>query len=85
MSTARTSLEDQVPGTQVTRQHPRTSKLFEREHAYAARLVQIAAAIRTAVRSTVAVKLPENEPPESREDGIAAGVGVQQQEHGSGS
>ena len=85
MSTARTSLEDQAPATQVTRQHPRTSKLFEREHAYAARLVQIAAAIRTAVRSTVTVKLPENEPSESREDGITAGVGVQQQEHGSGS
>ena len=85
MSTARTSLEDQPPATQVTRQHPRTSKLFEREHAYAARLVQIAAAIRTVVRSTVTVKLPENEPPESPEDGITAGVGVQLQEHGSGS
>jgi hypothetical protein len=85
MSTARTSLEDQPPATQVTRQHPRTSKLFEREHAYAARLVQIAAAIRTVVRSTVTVKLPENEPPESREDGITAGVGVQLHEHGSGS
>ncbi len=85
MSTARTSLEDHAPATQVTRQHPRTSKLFEREHAYAARLVQIAAAIRTVVRSTVTVKLPENEPPESREDGITADVGVRQQEHGSGS
>jgi len=85
MSTARTSLEDQPPATQVTRQHPRTSKLFEREHAYAARLVQIVAAIRTVVRSTVTVKLPEDEPPESREDGITAGVGVQLQKQGSGS
>jgi hypothetical protein len=85
MSTARTSLEDQPPAAQVTRQHPRTSKLFEREHAYAARRVQIAAAIRTVVRSTVTVKLPENEPPESPEDGSTAGVGVQLQEHGSGS
>ena len=84
MSTARTSLEDQPPATQVTRQHPRTSKLFEREHAYAARRVQIAAAIRTVARSTVTVKLPENEPPESPEDGITAGVGLQQQEHGNG-
>jgi hypothetical protein len=85
MSTARTSLEGQPPATQVTRQHPGTSKLFEREHAYAARRVQIAAAIRTVARSTVTVKLPENEPSESREDGITAGVGVQLQEHGSGS
>ena len=46
-----------APATQVTRQHPRTSKLFERDHAYAARLVQIAAAIRIVVRSTVTVKL----------------------------
>jgi hypothetical protein len=37
------------------------------------------------VRSTVTVKLPENEPPESPEDGITAGVGVQLKEHGSGS
>ena len=85
MSTARTSLEDLAPATQVTRQHPRTSKLFEREHAYAARLVQIAAAIRIVMRSTVTVKPKENEPPESREDGITAGVGVQLQEHGGGS
>ena len=85
MSTERTSLEDQPPATQVTRQHPRTSKLFEREHAYAARLVQIVAAIRTVVRFTVTVKLPEDEPPESREDGITAGVGVQLQKQGSGS
>lgn len=84
MSAARSSLEDQAPATKVTRQHPRTSKLFEREHAYAARLVQIAAAIRTVVQSPVTVKLPENEPPESREDGITAGVGVQLQEHDSG-
>ena len=84
MSSARTSLEDQPPSTQVTRQHPRTSKLFEREHAYAARLVQIATAIRTGVRSTVTVKLEENGPSESREDGITTGVGVQPQEHGSG-
>jgi hypothetical protein len=85
MSTLRTSLEDQAPTTQVTRRHPPTSKLFEREHAYAARLVRIAAAIRTVVRSTVTVKLQENEPPESPEDGITAGVGVQLQEHRGGS
>jgi hypothetical protein len=85
MSTVRTSLEDQPPGAQVTRQNPRTSKLFEREHAYAARLVQIAADISTVVRSTVTVKPPENEPPESREDGITTGIGVQLQEDGSGS
>jgi hypothetical protein len=84
MTTARTSLEGQPPATQVTRQHPRTSKLFEKEHAYAARVVQIAAAIRTVVQSTVTVKLPENEPPESQEDGITTGGGVQPQEHGGG-
>ena len=48
MTTARTNLEHVIPAAgypdQVARHHPRASKLFEEDHAYAARLVQIATA-----------------------------------------
>ena len=55
MTTARTSLE-QPTSTMghpdpATRHHHRPSKLFEKDHAYAARLVQTATAIRSVVRS----------------------------------
>ena len=56
MTTARTSLEHVTSAAghpdRAARHHPRASKLFEKDHAYAARLVQIATAIqqRGAVR-----------------------------------
>jgi hypothetical protein len=37
---------------QAARHHHRASTLFEKDHAYAARLVQTATAIRSVVRST---------------------------------
>ena len=55
MTTARTSLEDHTSAAvhpdQASRHHRRASALFEKDHAYAARLVQTAAAIRSVVRS----------------------------------
>jgi len=56
MTTARTSLEHHTSAAgqpdQAARRHHRASKLFEKDHAYAARLVQIATAIGSVVRST---------------------------------
>lgn len=90
MSIARTSLEDHTPATagdpdQVTRHHLRASKLFEKEHAYAARLVQITTSIRNVVRSTITMKLHGEEPSEIQQhDGITGDVVTQPREHGSG-
>ena len=89
MSIARKSLEDYTPAAghpdQVARRHPRASKLFEKEHAYAARLVQIAPAIRSVVRSTITLKLPDPEPLGiQHDDGVMTGVVTQPREHGSG-
>ena len=87
---ARTSLKDQTPAAagdlgQVTRHHLRASKLFEKEHAYAARLVQITTAIRNVVRSTITMKLQGEEPSDIlQNDEIAAGAVAQPREHGSG-
>jgi hypothetical protein len=57
MSTARTSPEYHPSAAgycdQATRHHHRASKLFEKDFAYAARLVQIATAIHCEVRSPV--------------------------------
>ena len=65
MTTARTNLEHVVPAQgypdQVARQNPRASKLFEEDHAYAARLVQIATALSSAVRSAIAPPPPDQE------------------------
>jgi hypothetical protein len=56
MTNARTSLEHHTSAAgrldQAAQHHHGASKLFERDHAYAARLVQIATAIRSGVRST---------------------------------
>src|SRR5204863_9994596 len=76
MTTARTSLEHLAPAAghpdQATRHH-RSSKLFDKDHAYAARLVQIATAIRSVVRSTTTMKLPDRIPSEiERDDSIPA-------------
>jgi len=52
----------------ATRHHHRASKLFDKDHAYAARLVQIATAIRDVVRSTTTMKLPDRVPSEFEGD-----------------
>ena len=90
MATARTSPEHHASAAghpdQATRHHHRASKLFEKDHAYAARLVQIATAIRSVVRSTTKVKLPDRVPSEiERDDRITAGDVTQTRARGSGS
>jgi len=90
MTTARTSLEHPTSAMghpdQATRHHHRPSKLFAKDHAYAARLVQIATAICSVVRSTTTMKLPDRVPSEiERDDRITAGTATQARAHGSGS
>jgi len=90
MTTARTSPEHHGSAAghpdQATRHHRRASKLFEKDHAYAARLVQIATAIRSVVRSTTTMKLPDRVPSEiERDDRITAGIVTPPRAHGSGS
>ena len=57
MTTARAGLGNHSPAVdhrdQVARHHHRASRLFEKDHAYAARLVQTATVIRSVVRSTM--------------------------------
>jgi hypothetical protein len=79
MSRARTTQEHVTPAAagadEAARRHPRTSKLFEKDHAYAARLVQIATAIKSVVRSAVAIKLPDQDASAVQEDdGVTTGV-----------
>jgi hypothetical protein len=70
----------------ATRHHHRASKLFEKDHAYAARLVQIATAIRDVVRSTTTKKLPDRVPSEFEgDDRSTAGIVRRPGAHGSGS
>jgi hypothetical protein len=90
MTTARTSPEHHASAAgdpdQAARHHHRASKLFEKDHAYAARLVQIATAIRSVVRSTTKMKLPDRGPSEiERDDTITAGIVTQPRAHGSSS
>ena len=90
MTTARTSLEDHTSAAvhpdQATRHDRRASKLFEKDHAYAARLVQIATAIRGVVRSTKTMKLQDRVPSEiERDDRITSAIVTQPRAHGSGS
>ena len=90
MTTPRTSPEHRVSAAGhpdlATRHHHRASKLFEKDHAYAARLVQIATAIGSVVRSTTTMKLPDEVPSEiERDDGITTGIVTQPRAHGSGS
>jgi hypothetical protein len=90
MTTARAGLEHHTSAAdhsdQATRHHHRASKLFEKDHAYAARLVQIATAIGSVVRSTKTVQLPDRVPSEiERDDGITSAVVTQPRAHGSGS
>jgi hypothetical protein len=79
MATARTSPEHHALAAgdpdQAMRHRHRPSKLFEKDHAYAARLVQIATAIRGAVRSTMTTKLQDQVPSKIQEDDvITAGI-----------
>jgi hypothetical protein len=90
MTTARTSLEHPTSAMghpdQATRHHHRPSKLFEKDHAYAARLVQIATAVCGVVRSTTTIPLPDRVPSETRaDDRITAGIVRRPGAHGSGS
>jgi hypothetical protein len=90
MTTARTSPEYHTSATghpdEATRHHHGASRLFEKDHAYAARLVQIAAAIGNVVRSTTTMKLPDEVPSEIEwDDGITTGIVTQPRAHGSGS
>jgi hypothetical protein len=91
MTTAPTSLEYHAsaaghPDPATRHHHHRASKLFEKDHAYAARLVQIATAVRRVVGSTAKMKLPDRVPSEiERDDGITAGIVTQPRAHGSGS
>jgi hypothetical protein len=89
MSTARTSPEHHASAAgrrdQVTRHHHRTSKLFEKDHAYAARLVQIASAIST-VQSPVTMNLPDRVRSEVEGNAtITTGIVRKPRRHGSGS
>ena len=79
MSAARNSLEHHASAAghrdQATRHYHRAPKLFEKNHAYAARLVQIASAIRSAVRSPVTMNLPDRVPSEVEgDDTITTGI-----------
>jgi hypothetical protein len=90
MTTARTSLEHHTSAAghpdQATQHRHRASKLFEKDHAYAARLVQIATAIRSVVRSTTTMKLADRVSSEiDRDDRITAGIVTQPRAHESGS
>jgi hypothetical protein len=84
MSTARTGLEHHASPAghhdQATQHYHRASKLFEKNHAYAARLVQIATAIRSVVRSTVTMNLPDRV---AGDDRITTGTVEQPRTHGS--
>jgi hypothetical protein len=88
MTTTCTSVEHHASAAghpdKATRHHHRTSKLFEKDHAYAARLVQIATAIRGVVRSATKMKLPDRVPSEiERDDRITAGIVTQPRTQGS--
>jgi hypothetical protein len=88
MTTARASLEHPAPAAghpdQATRHHHRASKLFEKDHAYAARLVQIATCVRSVVRSTATMQLPDRVASEiERDDRITAEIVRQPRAHGS--
>jgi hypothetical protein len=89
MTTARTSLEHPTSAMghpdQATRHHHRPSKLFEKNHAYAARLVQIATAISSVVRSTTTITPADRIPSETREDDrITADIFRRPETHESG-
>jgi hypothetical protein len=87
MSTGRTSPEHHASVAahrdQATQYRYRASQLFEKDHAYAARLVQIATAIPSAVPSTATVNLPDRVPSEGNAT-ITTGIVRKSRTHGSG-
>ena len=88
MTIARTSPERHTSAAgddeQAARHQHRTSKLFEGDHAYAARLVQIARAI-GGVRSITTMKPRNGERSEIEgDDSITDGIATQTRAHGSG-
>ncbi len=89
MTTAQTSSDHGTSSAgerdQVTQHHSRASKLFDKDHAYAARLVQIATAIRSVMRSTMTMTGPDQIPSEIQEErGITASDVTQSRARGSG-
>lgn len=88
MTKTSASLKHHAPAAgdldQATRRR-RASKLFEKDHAYAARLVQIATAIRGAVGSTM-IPTPQDQAASElqEDDGIASGIVRQPRAHDSG-
>jgi hypothetical protein len=86
MSTARRSPEHHASAAGhrdlATRHHHRASKLFKKDHAYAARLVQIATAIRSAVGSLVTMDRVPSEV--ERNATITTGIVRKPRTHGSG-
>ena len=66
----------------AARHHHRPSKLFEKDHAYAARLVQVATAIPSVVRSTTTIDRVSSEIEEG-DDRITAGIVGKPPAHGS--
>ena len=86
MTTARAGMERHSPAVdhpdEAARHHHRPSGLFEKDHAYAARLVQTGTAVRSVVRSTTTT---DRFPSEIEgDDRITAGIVRQPQPHGSG-
>ena len=81
MGSARINPERHTPTVgdpdQAMRHHRRASKLFENDHAYASRLVQIATATGI-VRSATKTNVPDQAVTEFQEDdGIAVGTAEQ--------
>jgi membrane-associated PAP2 superfamily phosphatase len=91
MTTARAGLEHPTTSAAghpdlAMRHHHRPSKLFAKDHAYAARLVQIATAICSVVRSTTTMKVPDRVPSETRgDDKNTGGTDTRPGAHESGS
>jgi hypothetical protein len=90
MGSARTNQEHHATAVghpNLAKQHrQRASKLFEKDHAYAARLVQIPTAIHSVVRSTTTTKLLDRLPAEVElDDRITAGIVTQPRANGGGS
>jgi len=88
MATARSSSGHHAPAAgnldQATwHRHP-ASRLFEKDHAYAARLVEIGTTIRSVVRSTVTGGPDQVSSEVQEDDGIAAGTVRLPQPHRTG-
>ena len=86
MGSARINPERHTPTAgdpdQAMRHDHRASKLFEDNHAYAARLVQIPIAIRGVVRSATTTNVPDKVVTEFQDDDeITLGIAGQPRDH----